>query len=57
MVQNNGNDRVIDLLRDWLVPGSAVDVMSSALSILRMQRSGSYSNPPLVGCFSAPPMR
>jgi hypothetical protein len=33
MVQNTGNDRVIDLLRDWLVPGSAVDVMSSVLSI------------------------
>src|ERR1035437_5237226 len=33
LVQNTGNDRVIDLLRDWLVPGSAVDVMSPALSI------------------------
>jgi len=33
LVQNTGNERVIDLLRDWLVPGSAVDVMSPALSI------------------------
>ena len=33
LVQNTGNDRVVDLLRDWLVPGSAVDVMSPALSI------------------------
>src|SRR5258708_14969381 len=33
LVQNTGNDRVIDLLRDWVVPGSAVDVMSPELSI------------------------
>ena len=33
LIQNTGNDRVIDLLRDWLVPGSSVDVMSPAFSI------------------------
>ncbi|MBN8992428.1 MAG: DEAD/DEAH box helicase family protein [Rhizobiales bacterium] len=33
LVQNTGNDRVIDLLRGWLVPGSSVDVMSPAFSI------------------------
>jgi hypothetical protein len=33
LVQNTGNDRVIDLLRDWLVPGSSVDVMSPVFSI------------------------
>ena len=33
LVQNTGNDRVIDLLRDWLVPGSAIDVMSPVFSI------------------------
>jgi hypothetical protein len=32
-VQNTGNDRVVDLLRDWLVPGTAIDVMSPAFSI------------------------
>jgi hypothetical protein len=33
LVQNTGNDRVVDLLRDWAVPGSAIDVMSPAFSI------------------------
>ena len=33
LVQNTGNDRVVNMLRDWLVPGSAVDVMSPAFSI------------------------
>lgn len=33
LLRNSGNERVIDRLRDWLKPGSAVDLMSPALSL------------------------
>ena len=33
LLQNSGNERVIDCLRDWLVPGAAVDLVSPAFSL------------------------
>ena len=33
LIRNSGNDRVIDRLRNWLTPGSAVDLMSPTFSI------------------------
>jgi hypothetical protein len=33
LIRNSGNDRVIDRLRDWLTPGSAIDLMSPTFSV------------------------
>lgn len=33
LLRNSGNERVIDCLRDWLVPGAAVDLVSPAFSL------------------------
>jgi hypothetical protein len=33
LLRNSGNERVIDRLRDWLKPGSGVDLMSPAFSL------------------------
>lgn len=33
LLQNSGNERVIDCLRGWLAPGAAVDLMSPAFSL------------------------
>ena len=40
LVQNTGNDRVIDLLRDWLVPDSAIDVIDLSKSALNWSSEG-----------------
>jgi len=33
LLRNSGNERVIDRLREWLVPGASVDLMSPSLSL------------------------
>ena len=33
LLRNSGNERVIDCLREWLAPGTAVDLMSPAFSL------------------------
>jgi hypothetical protein len=33
LLRNTGNERVIDRLRDWLSPGSAIDLISPTISI------------------------
>jgi hypothetical protein len=33
LIRNSGNDRLIDRLRDWLAPGSAIDLMSPTFSV------------------------
>jgi hypothetical protein len=33
LIRNSGNERVIDRLRDWLRPGTSIDVMSPTFSV------------------------
>jgi hypothetical protein len=33
LIRNSGNDRVIDRLREWLTPGSAIDFMTPTFSV------------------------
>jgi hypothetical protein len=42
LLRNTGNDRVIDRLRDWLQPSSAIDLMSPHFSLYAYSETRDY---------------